>query len=124
ASSASALRVRPSVRSAAMTSSCTLRLFAVALAGFGTFGTVFPRGSDRSAMARLLGQEGLIVGSGAWRCRFLVEKALQIAPMVIDQEVQRCLRLAPGRQDPLDRGQGEGAVLHRPLKRRQDIRTR
>ena len=80
--------------------------------------------SNPSAMSRFLGQQGLIVGGGAWRCRFLVEMATQIGPMVIGQEVQWCLGLAPCRQDALDRCQGKGAVLHRPLQRLQDIPTR
>src|SRR5208337_3148092 len=45
-------------------------------------------------------------------------------PLILGQRVQRCLGLAPCRQNARDRLQAERAVLHGPLQRRQDIRSR
>ena len=44
--------------------------------------------------------------------------------MVVGKRIQWSLGPAPYREDALHRLKAEGAVPHRPLQRRQDVRTR
>ena len=92
--------------------------------GIGWLGAGWLRGVGRFAIVGLLAQQGLIVGGGTRRCRISAREPIQVGSMVVGQRIQWCLGLAPCRQDSLDRRQGEGAVLHGPLQRREDILTR